>query len=526
MSQAIWSTINPATTSGVQLATLLNDFKAAVVSGFSGSARPVNLQAGGYWVDTTNEASPNFYWDVKVYTGTADITVFRLNLSTNTATFSSAESLFTVERTSADSVGPIIKFLKERIANSGQTLTGDYLGELQFVGAGDDGGNPIICRIRAVSSDDTSVSASGGYLVFEATVDGQTAISEMMRLIDGKLGIGTTSPEAVLHAVGVLGLKSEAKSDDANGSIIHLKKKRITGAGQVQNNDLIGTVKFSSTDESGLEVDTFKIENKATELQTSTAQGSSVSFNIKANGSSSYTEIQTATASELSNKVLTSLTGVKLESADVASSATITQLSSSKAIINITGSTETTIQGINSGGITKVIVIHNSSTANVFLAHENTSAAAADRCKLPKSKAIKIIPDSSLELFYKVDESRWKVKSGSGSGGGEPVITTVTGLFDGNTLSLQDESIQMFLVEADSISATLASAPFGSTVLGTDGSEITIVGTSDDNPVIINSVDSSKGVVLNGARIVLTRFASLTVKWIASLDRYVEKSRS
>lgn len=85
MSQSVFSTINPATTSGTQLATLLNDFKNALMSGLSGTSRPSQTTPGGTWIDTTNEGSPNFYWSYKIYDGTTDIEMFRINLATGKA---------------------------------------------------------------------------------------------------------------------------------------------------------------------------------------------------------------------------------------------------------------------------------------------------------------------------------------------------------------------------------------------------------------------------------------------------------
>ena len=82
MSQNVFSTINPATTSGTQLATLLVDFKNALMSGLSGTSRPSQLTQGGFWIDTTDIGSPNFLMKFKLYDGTADNLVFSVNIST------------------------------------------------------------------------------------------------------------------------------------------------------------------------------------------------------------------------------------------------------------------------------------------------------------------------------------------------------------------------------------------------------------------------------------------------------------
>ena len=77
MSQAIWDSIVPTITSGNQLATLLNNFKDAVVSGLSGATRPSQLQAGGTWVDTSADASG--IWKFRLYDGSQDVEVFTIN---------------------------------------------------------------------------------------------------------------------------------------------------------------------------------------------------------------------------------------------------------------------------------------------------------------------------------------------------------------------------------------------------------------------------------------------------------------
>ena len=195
MSQDIFNNIVPTTTSGTDLANYLNDFKDAVVSGFSGSSRPVNLQAGGYWIDTTSATT----WLFKVYDGADDITIFSMNVSSNTAGISTADDFFTITKISADSVGPLVSLIKKRIASSGQVLSNDYIGTIEFKGTDNSGSAVIGARVRAVASDNFTAGTSGTDLIFEATVASSAALAEFMRLKDAKLGIGTSSPQATLH---------------------------------------------------------------------------------------------------------------------------------------------------------------------------------------------------------------------------------------------------------------------------------------------------------------------------------------
>lgn len=284
MSQGIFSSIVPTTTSGNQLAVILTDFKEAIVSGFSGTTRPSELDAGGYWIDMSD---PNL-WAYKMYTGVQDITIFTLNLSTGSSSISAADSFFEIAKISEDSLGSVLKLIKERASNNGQTLTNDILGEIQFQGTRDSGVNVTIARIKAISSDDTTSSAQGGYLVFEASADGDGSIQEMMRLVDRKLGIGTQSPEKELHVMG--SIKAEMDSEDALGAEVLIKKSRIGGSGQVLSGDSLGKLEFLSTDGNGTEVEGVLVEVKATETHTTSAHGTSISIKNKKNGETAYTE--------------------------------------------------------------------------------------------------------------------------------------------------------------------------------------------------------------------------------------------
>ena len=182
MSQAIFDNIVPTTTSGNQLATILNSFKDAVASGFSGTSRPSNLQAGGYWVDTTNDLSGT--WDFKLYTGTLDITVFILNKVTGTASIAASDSLFSIEKESDDSIGPILEMLKKRIAGGGQVLTGDILGQIDFKGLTDGSIEEVQARLRLLSLDDVTSSAHGVQLKLFMTSVGESALIEVLT-VDG-----------------------------------------------------------------------------------------------------------------------------------------------------------------------------------------------------------------------------------------------------------------------------------------------------------------------------------------------------
>ena len=287
MSQTIFSSIVPSTTSGSALATILTDFKNAVVSGFSGTTRPTNLQAGGYWIDITNDGSGT--WDYKLYDGSQDIKVFTINKSTGVASFASADSLFKIEKISADAIGPVVELLKKRIANGGQTLTGDSIGEIKFKGYTNAGDSTTQAMIKSVANDNVTTSAQGSYLVFEVTEKATASIVEVMRMVDKKVAIGTTTPDETLHVKGT-GTKVEKESDDAVGSKVVLKKKRIGGTGGgVVSSDVVGQVDFVGHSTSNLDATAAQIEVVAREATTASAQGSSIRVKNKKLGQTVYT---------------------------------------------------------------------------------------------------------------------------------------------------------------------------------------------------------------------------------------------
>ena len=268
MSQQIWNEIIPTTTSGNQLATLLNNFKDAVVSGFSGTSRPSQLQAGGYWIDTTDDASGLWYY--KLYTGSQDITVFTINKNTGSASVFSTDSQFEILKSSDDTDAPILKFLKERLAGS-QTEDGDGIGDIEFTGTRDDGAETIQARMRVVSTDDVTATAQGAYLTFETTDDSTASLVEVARIIDSKLGIGITNPSERVDIKG--NYRSLNESDTVNPAKAIFQKKRIASSGQVQSGDSLHKVEVRSTDNNGDSFEAANIEYTASETHTALARG-------------------------------------------------------------------------------------------------------------------------------------------------------------------------------------------------------------------------------------------------------------
>lgn len=505
MSQSVWSSINPATTSGTQLATLLNDFKDAVMSGLSGTSRPTQTTAGGAWIDTSNEAPiDGEYWSYMIYDGTTDIEVFRVNLATGAASISGADGTFQVLKVSADTAGPIYKAIKQRIANSGQVLSGDTVGEFQFVGRGDDSSNPIAARIRAVATNNMGATAAGAYVVVEAITTGTTTLSEVARFIDGKMGIGITAPTVTLHVRSTTGMKSERYADDSSGALFTFRKRRISGTGATQNGDILARCDFASTDDATAEAVTGRIEVLATQAHTSSNQGTQFDFKACLSGGNTLTSLFTLDGAKAEFKTNLVILGYKLQSQDIATSATISALNADKALVNFTGSTATTLQGISASGVTNTILLHNGSSANVTLAHENGSATAANRMKLPSSRNITLKPDSSIELFYHAGDSRWKIKSGAGSGGetvpygsiaSPRTVAAAVGITSGASHMDTGVDSQTIIAQGPSTGTTAVTANPQIEAGTSIGQKMTIIGGSDTD---VFTLSDGNGLSLKG----------------------------
>lgn len=298
------------------LAGILTDFKDALMSGMAGLSRPTQLQAGGMWIDTTFQTPPTYYWAFKLWTGTVDVEIFRINMNSNYGGALTSEALFEVSQISADTQGAILEIIKNRFVDNGQVDSGDTVAEVQMIGRTNTSTNPTVGYIKWVATDDMGAAASGGTLSFFSTPDASSTISEHLKAVGGLLE--TPLP--------------------------------------------------------------YKLNSQRLVIQ------------------------------------------------NVATAATIVQLSASKVGVEFTGVTATSVQGINSGHDSQVIMLHNRSTATITLLNENLTAAAVDRMKLPLGD-FTIAPQATATLFYCTADSRWKMKD-TLSSGVTRTKTTISGLIN------------------------------------------------------------------------------------------------
>ncbi len=241
------------------------------------------------------------------------------------------------------------------------------------------------------------------------------------------LATGTTSVSLAVDSFIVRKI-----SADTNGAILELVKRRVATNGQVLNGDVVGEVRLIGRDDTGGNPIVAKIMYTAAEDQTSSAFGGTLSFYSTPAGTNTLVEHMRFINGMVETLVPHKTNAEVLTGQNVATSATIPQLSATKILVEMTGATATAIQGINSTHDSKVVHIHNRSSAVVTMKHQDAGAIASDRLLLPDSRDIELQAQESIAMYYCVADSRWKVLYASSR-------------FDGFTVDVLSEVVQSWV---------------------------------------------------------------------------------
>lgn len=181
---AIFPNINPTTTSGSDLAALLNSFRDSVIAGFIGTARPAGLLKGGYWIDNSLEISDGIF-KYYLFDGTSDVFQYSINKVTGRIVLPTVEAGMSIKQVSADAVGPIMELFKARIASSGKVLSGDQLGKYTFASTDDTGAKITdAASIEAVALEDHTTLLQGTQLQFYTRQSGTNTKFKQLEIGD------------------------------------------------------------------------------------------------------------------------------------------------------------------------------------------------------------------------------------------------------------------------------------------------------------------------------------------------------
>lgn len=111
--------------------------------------------------------------------------------------------------------------------------------------------------------------------------------------------------------------------------------------------------------------------------------------------------------------------GMAIRRTAQATAASITALATPTSFIGFTGSTATTLHGIDTGVDGKELVLHNESSATVTIKHDSgTAGSAAMRIYTATGGDFVLGVNKGCRLKYNATLSRWVLDSSSGSGSG------------------------------------------------------------------------------------------------------------
>lgn len=107
-------------------------------------------------------------------------------------------------------------------------------------------------------------------------------------------------------------------------------------------------------------------------------------------------------------------------------------------------------------------------------------------------------------------------------GGGGYVVSSTQNVGEGGDITTSVSDVrQLRPVQGNAAPSNASVTPFGVAGGWKDGTEVLLVGISDENPVILAFNDSSRGLVGNFSSIELIRFKTVLCTYSSSLDRWI-----
>jgi hypothetical protein len=193
-----------------------------------------------------------------------------------------------------------------------------------------------------------------------------------------------------------------------------------------------------------------------------------------------------------------------------------------KVILGLTDPALNSLAGIEPIGSPNnhdILYLLNETNEVIILKHQSTAAQPTERFICPDLQDVELEPNKFAFLFYDRDQTRWRVVSQFGTGGGN--TSSFVGAFTGDTIDATKDTIQIWRYTGSS-AQVLDSIDVTEIV---DGASIEITGTDNTNTITLNPNDVSEGWIINGSWTGY-KFSKLVLRWDESFDRFVEVSRN
>lgn len=402
MSQIVYDNIDPTLVGGTELADILNNFKNALMSGLKGPTRPTQIQNGGMWVDDSQEISSGILI-LKMSIGPSDVVLLTVNKTSGAVSISGSEDYFEVTRTVNDTSAPYLGLYKNR---PGGVKNGDVIGDLIFRAKGSDTASHIIGRLRLIATEDITGSSNGAYYILEGTRTGAAAATEILRIINGRIGLGTTDPTHAVHVRSLTGAKIERVADDVTSPEVVFKKSRATG-NQTLIGDGLGVAKWNGTDNVGGDFTGLSLEVLADDNHTAAVRGVKAVLRAIAKGASSLSTILEYAAGKLTMTSPLSVAGLERQTQSYTAVASEIALNADKSFIEVTGATPLFLKGISASSASKSFYLYNGTVNNITIINQSTDAVAANRIAVNGEVTMLLSPGKSVEFVRRDSTSRW-----------------------------------------------------------------------------------------------------------------------
>ena len=163
---------------------------------------------------------------------------------TLTSSSSGGHPILTIEDTNAGSDSAIIKFVKD----SASPNTGDKLMQIWAYGDNNAGEQTLYSEIATLPTSVTDGSEEGS-MRFRAMASG--TLTEAMRIRGKNIGIGTDSPDTLLHLYSTSASKPILKIENEQGGANPVSIQMLRNTSSPADDDFIGQIDFRSMNDAG-----------------------------------------------------------------------------------------------------------------------------------------------------------------------------------------------------------------------------------------------------------------------------------